>query len=525
MHPEATRVWRSTLFTVRMLSLVLASIAFSGVLWVTAPPGPGVQRSSAAYLGAAESLVQGHGYRMPTAAWNAPDSTTPLTHYAPGFSTAIALPMAMGFPPQQSARLVEALAAFVTMAVLVALVGDAVGMGTAAALGLALLVMPMMVDLHLMVLSEPLFLALVALTLATMVAAPDTPLAAGLCATGALAVRYAGLGIVAGVAVWAFAGSGPLKARLRRVGLALLPSAVAVAAGVWVAHASGGRVTRHLGFYGGLAGALADAGAVVAQWLVPTAHAVAWVWWPAVPAAIVLVAVMARGARRAHRLWQLLPADLPMQSSTNVPQLVAARVLGASAALGSAYVAALLAARLFVDGAFTFDARVMSPLILIATVAFAVTAATWWRSAGRLPRMALAVLLVAWGAASLAATRALAHESLTYGLDFAGDAWRGSPLLEWARAEGGGHPLYSNWPAVPYLFLDRPARGLPTSGDAATLRAFGDSVAAHDGVVLAFSVDDPDFVSGDSLVAGSGLRVLASFPGGRVLGRAADRAH
>ena len=524
MHPEATRVWRSSLFTVRMLSLAMASIAFSGVLWVTAPPGPGVERSSAAYLGAAESLVEGHGYRMPTAAWDAPESTTPLTHYAPGFPTAIALPMVMGFPPLQSARLVEALAAFVTMAVLVALVGDAVGMGAAAAFAIVLLLMPVMVDLHLMVLSEPLFLALIALTVATMVAAPDAPIAAGLCAAGALAVRYAGIGVVAGVVVWAVMGRGPFKGRVRRAALAFLPALLVILAGLWVARTAGGNATRHLGFYGGLAGALADAGRAVAQWLVPTPHAALWVWWLAVPAAAVFVAVLVAGARRARRLWQLLPQDLPMQSSTNVPQLVAARVLGAGAVLGGAYAAALLAARLFVDGSFTFEARLMSPLILIATLTFSVAVATWWRSAGRLPRTALALLLLAWAAGALATTRSQVNESLTYGLDFAGEGWRGSPLLEWVQADGARRPIYSNWPALPYLYLDRPARGLPTSGDPEALRAFGDSVAAHDGVVLAFSVDNPDFVSSDSLVAGSGLRVLASYPGGRVLGRAVDPA-
>ncbi len=524
MHPEATRVWRSSLFTVRMLSLVMASVAFAGVLWVTAPPGPGVQRVSAAYLGAAQSLVQGHGFRVPTAAWNAGDSTSPLTHYAPGFPTAIALPVAMGFPPLQGARLVEALAAFVTMAVLVALAGDAVGMGTAAGLALALLLMPVMVDLHLMVLSEPLFLALIALTMATMVAAPDTPVAAGVCAAGALAVRYSGIGVVAGVAVWALLGGGPPKARLRRAAGALAPTVVLGLAWIVTVRSVGGAAIRHLGFYGGLPGALADGGETLARWLVPTVQPAGWVWWVAVPAAVVVAAVLTAGGRRAYRLWQLLPQDLPMQSSTNVPQLVAARALGASAVLAGAYAAALVGARLFADGSFTFDVRLVSPLIMIVSLAFAVAAATWWRSAGRLPRLGLAVLLLVWGGASLAATRTRVHESMTYGLDFAGDAWRGSPVLEWVRADGIRRPMYSNWPSLPYLYLDRPARGVPSSGDAATLRAFGDSVAAHDGVVLVFTLDNPAYVAGDSLVAGAGLRVLASYPGGRVLGRAAAGA-
>ncbi len=523
MHPEATRVWRSSLFTVRMVSLVMGSIAFSGVLWVTEPAGPGLQRISAAYLGAAQSLALGQGLRVQEAPWDAPDSTSPLARHAPGFPTAVALPIALGFPPVQSARLVEALSAFVTMAVLVAMAGDAVGMATAALLGFALLLMPVMVDVHLMVLGEPLLLALFALTLATMVAAPDTPFAAGLCAAGALAVHYVGFGAVVGVAAWALLSNRPWSTRLRRAGLALLPTAVLGVGWLVVAGPSAGAVFHRLGVYGGLPDALADGGATVARWLVPTATQVGWVWWPAIPVAAAVAAVMAIGGKRAHRLWQLLPRDLPTQSSTNVPQLFAARVLGAGAVLGGSYAAVLVGARLFADGAFTFDARLLSPLLMLASLSFAVAAATWWRSAGRLPRMALALLLVSWGGASWMASRDHVHESLTYGLDLASDGWRRSPLLEWVRADGSRRPLYSNWPSLPYLYLNRATRGVPASGDAATLRAFGDSVTAHDGVVLAFAADNPAYVSGDSLAAGSGLRVLAEFPGGRVLGAAAAR--
>jgi hypothetical protein len=524
MNPEATRVWRSSLFSVRMLSLVMASVAFSAVLWVSEPPGPGLQEVSAAYLGAAASLVEGRGYRVPTARWDSPDSTSPLARYAPGFPTAVALPLALGFPPAQSARLVEALSAFVTMAVVVAMAGDAVGMGAAAMLAIALLVMPVMVNVHLMVLSEPLFLSLVALTLATMVGAPDTPLAAGVCAAGALAVRYVGAGVVAGVVVWALMSNRTATTRVRRAGLALLPTALLGVGWLVAARASAGAVFHRLGVYGGLPGALADGGGTVARWLVPTAHDAGWAWLPALAAAGVVIALTTAGAARARRLWQLLPQDLPMQSSTNVPQLFAARLLGAGAVLGVSYAAVLLGARLFGEGSFTFDARLLSPLFLIASLTFVVAAATWWRSAGRTPRLGLTLALLAWGAASLAASRTLVRESLTDGADLARDSWRRSALLEWVRSDGAHRPLYSNWPSLPYFYLDRPARGVPTSGDAATLRAFGDSVAAHDGVVLVFAVDNPAYTRADSLVAASGLGVLAEWPEGRVLGRAASHA-
>ncbi|OYV74334.1 MAG: hypothetical protein B7Z72_00410 [Gemmatimonadetes bacterium 21-71-4] len=80
--------------------------------------------------------------------------------------------------------------------------------------------------------------------------------------------------------------------------------------------------------------------------------------------------------------------------------------------------------------------------------------------------------------------------------------------------------MYSNWPALSYLYLGRPARGLPQSADPQTLRAFDDTLVAHGGVVLAFLAPNPDYVSPDRLASALGLRIVATFPDGRVLGPA-----
>ena len=520
LNPDATTVWRSSLFTVRLLSLVMASVAFAGVLWVTGPQGPGLQTSSAAYLGAAESLVDGRGLRAPTAPWDSADSTARLTHYPPGYPIAIAVPQALGLPGTESARLVQALAAFVTVAVLVAVVGDAAGVGTAAAFGLALLVMPVMVDTHLSVLSEPLFFALLALTLGVMVAAPEAAFAAGLCAAGALLVRFTGVSAAIAVALWMVVGRPSWRAAWRRAAVALAPTAALAAGWLWIARGSALGAMHGLRLHDGLAHALGDGAMTVAQWLAPAAPGASWSWLAAVAVGAAMLAVLVAGTRRVRRLWQLLPKELPLRSSTNVPQLVAARVLGACALLAGAYAAVVVGARLFAAGDFTFDARIMSPLLLLVAVAFAVAAAGWWRSARRELRAGLIVLLVAWGAAAFVASRNEVRQSLGPGLDLANDAWSESPLLEWVRGDGNRRPLYSNWPAVPYLYLGRPVRGVPSSSDAATLRAFGDSVRARGGLVLAFTAADPPAVPVDSLAVGSGLQVLARYPGGVVLGPA-----
>ncbi len=517
---DATTIWRSSLFAVRLVALVMASVAFSGVLFITEPAGPGLEPASASYLGAAESLASGHGFRVPTAPWNSADSTSSLTHYPSGFSMAIAGPTALGLPAAQAARLVEALSAFIAMAALLAIVGDAAGAGAATLLGLALLVMPATVDLHLSVVSGPLFLACMAFTLATMVAAPDQPLAAGLSAAAALLVRFSGVAAVVAAVLWALTRRGAPRDRARRAVVAAAPALLLLLAWLVATHGAGARAARRLGVYGDWERSISGGARTLTMWLAPTAHAVPGAGWVALLVAAGVAAMLVVGTRRAYRLWRLLPADIPLHSSTNVPQLIAARVLGASALLGGCYALAVLAARLFADGGLTFDGRLLAPLIVLVAVAFSVAAATWWRSVRRAARAGLLVALAAWGGGSLAASWRHAHDALEHGADLANDAWRESLILDWARTDGGSHPLYSNWPAVSYLYLGRPARGLPPSADPQTLRAFGDTLSAHGGVVLAFLAPNPAYVSPDSLASALGLRVVATFPDGRVLGPA-----
>lgn len=517
---DATTIWRSSLFAVRLTALVMASVAFSGVLFVTEPPGPGLQESSASYLGAAESVARGDGFRAPVAPWFSADSSSSLAGYPPGYSAALALPVAMGFPAVQAARLVEALSAFVAMATLIAMVGDAVGAGAAVLLGLALLVTPPLVNVHLFVLSEPLFLACLALTLATMVAMPEQPLAAGVCAGAALLVQYAGIGAVIAVVVWTLGRRGTWRVRVKHTALAMLPSVLLAAAWCVSTHGVGAAIGPRLGAYPGLAHALANGGATLTRWLVPRSHAVWWGRWIALLAAVGVVAMLVSGSRRSYRLWRLLPEGLSTQSSRTVPQLIAARVLADSALLAGSYAAVLIGARLFANGQIVFDYRLLSPLVMLASVAFAVAAANWWRLAVRPARVVLAVLLVVWGGAAAAASWRQAHEALEYGAGLAHETWRRSAMLEWTRNDGARYALYSNWPSLGYFYLGRPARGLPEADDPATLRAFADTLASRGGVVLAFSARNARYPLPDALVRAGGLRVIATFPNGRVLGPA-----
>ena len=492
---------------------LLGILAFALVLAVTDPPGPGLDPDALSYMGAAESLVTQGTYRIPTAEWTSADSTSPLAHFPPGFSTALAIPVALGMAPPQAARLVNALAAAVTVITLVLVVGAATSMIAAALAGVALLVMPAMVTVHLSVLSEPLFLTLLALTLAAMVYAPDRPLRAGVAAALGAMVRYAGVSLVGAVVLWSLTRRAPWRERVRQAAMALLPAVLLVVA--WVVRtriATGGEhAIRHFALYGDLGPTLREGGATLRDWLVPPTDAE----WPvphraviAFVAAAALAVVIALGAHAAR-------ADTRSR---------AWRTLCACALLVGCYGTMILVSRLVADPAIPFDERILAPFLLLAATAAAVAIACWWRATGsRAARAAVGLALACWCAASASVAMGYGRFALDYGSDFAGEQWRSSPVLDWARTDGASHPLYTNWPAAVYFHLHRASYSLPTPDDSTTLAHFVDTLRRHDGRALVFDAPNADDVVARRLVEQPDLRVVARTSDGVVLAPVSPR--
>jgi len=92
---------------------LMGALACGIVVAATASPGPGLDPDAMSYLGAAQSIVESGVYRVPTSSWAASDTSSHSRISRPDL-TAIALPVAAGVAPVQSARLLVALAAFCT---------------------------------------------------------------------------------------------------------------------------------------------------------------------------------------------------------------------------------------------------------------------------------------------------------------------------------------------------------------------------------------------------------------------------
>ena len=489
--PDPARRWRVPL-------ALLAGVAAFCLVWlITAPPGPGLDPDSMSYVSASESLVHHGALRVPAFYdWARPDSTEPLAHFPPGLPTALAIPRILGVSEPTAARVVEATAALVTAATICLIVAGASGAAAGALAVLIVFATPAIVGTHLSILSEPLFYALLALTLAAMVWRPDHPLLAGIVAAAGSLVRYAGLSLVGAVVLWMFTRGGSARDRLRRALVAALPAIVAF--GAWLVRTrreTGGGV-RDVSVYGGFAATVHQGVDTMASWLAP---ALADGPLRTVVALAVLAAFIALAVAATRRLSHA--------GERHVSVTVSRRLLVATVMLAAVYVAVVVLSRLFADGAIPFDDRILSPVMLLLEIAAVVALAAWWRAQRIGLRAVAASALLLWWGASLAVSWSDARDAMTDGADYADTRWRSSPLVAWARGDGAGCVIFTNHPTALYFQAHRFSRGTPLDQPSDTLRALTDTIAARGGALVAFDEPDAEFaIPPDSVLRALSLR-------------------
>jgi hypothetical protein len=484
--------------------LALGAVAFVGVMALKAVSGPGYDPDSMTYVGQAESLVRFGTLHAPYADWSDADSTSPKGTFPPGFSLAISLPMLLGASAPRAAALVEAASALVGVTTLASLAEGLAGPWAALlAAGLALAT-PALIEVHFSILSEPLFLACLLLTLAAMIRAPDRPLRYGLVAGAASMVRYVGVALPAAAGLWAFAQPAPWRMRLRRAVLAGLPALGFQT--VWLIRNWIGTdpvPIEIISFDTHLGRTLEEARAALGSWLAPSLSESRW---ETPLAALVGLAAAAVAVRQVVRLpwrrWSLEPLT---------------RFVFAAGLLGLAHLAVLTYARVFVGHEIPFDDRLLSPLFLLGDAGFAIMLALSWPRWSRWLRAAAVLALAVWFAGAGRSLRDLVRDVRESGWDYNSYAWRDSPLVRWIRTDGRNHELFSNNPVPIYFQAGRPSREVPMSTNSDTAAAFGRVLAARHGAMIGFS--DTTWLPEarpDSLAHLLGLQEVARFPDGTV---------
>jgi hypothetical protein len=450
------------------LALALGITAAVGVLWSMRPPGPGLDPDSMSYLAAADSLERAGELRVPFAEWSSRDSTARLRDFAPGFSAAIAALETTGVSSERSATWVEAASAFATVAGSTLLVSAATTPAFAAAAAVVVLVTPALVEDHTIVLSEPLFLALLVAVVALAAVERPRASALGVVAAAAVMVRYAGLSLVLAAAVRAALAAATRRRRFLAAALAGAPGLLAFV--LWSRWAGG---AREYGWKGDFGATILEGWSTLQQWLVPGAPPSRASAGLAIAALAVLALLVARGARRAR-----------------VASPAAFRLLAATGIVAPSYVTLVTFSRLFADAAIPFDNRIVSPLFAVATLAVATAIGVQWGTLGPSLRTAVVVAAGIWCVASANVTLRELSDLRADGWGYASAEWIGSDLRKWLLASGARYELFSDNPPSLYSLTHRSSRSLPESIDPQTLRRLAEILRDRPSAVIAFQEPD-----------------------------------
>jgi hypothetical protein len=158
----------------------------------------------------------------------------------------------------------------------------------------------------------------------------------------------------------------------------------------------------------------------------------------------------------------------------------------------------------------------LAPLFVFAAIILAIAVRFWWRSARVPTRTIVTAMLVAWFGASYHTSQDEIDYAMEFGGDFGQEQWTASPLLAWARTNASRKILYANWPPAVFFHLHRPAHELPNDAADSVLRAFGDTVAARNAIVLIFDHPSPDHIDSTSVLRVTTLRRIARLGDGSI---------
>jgi hypothetical protein len=448
----------------RTVGLVLAVVAALLVAAGTRPPGPSLYGDSAGYLGAAQSLAGNATLRVPFAPYSSPDSTGPLSQWPPGYPALLAAAMRVGgVSAIESARIVDIVAAACTIGLVVLIVGSAAGPAWGVLAALAVAVTTSVVGTHLEVLSEPPFIALAMLTLALLVWRPERPLAAGLAAAAGVLVRYAGLGLAGGVALWALLRPGSLSARVRRAVIGVAPGVIVYV--LW----SAGRSVRVIHLDRQPAATVRRFAGSAMSWLAPS-YVGEGRW-----------ADMARLGLKGVLVIAIVALVVALVKS---PRRSAALTVATAAAILAGGVGGLLLVARLLESSVAFYDRMLAPVHALLTVALIAALAAWWEGASGTGRRIAGGLVCAWLLVSAGTSVRLIREARAQGLDHTRIGMAPSPVWAWVRDSAAGRPLYTNDPAEVYFQTGRPSRGLPWVMTADSVRAVCAALARRPGLIV-----------------------------------------
>jgi len=496
--------------------ILLAGIGTFLVLRAT-PEGLHLSDDSVAYIAGARSLLAGEGYR---AAWL--ESNRPVTHFPPGFSSALAFIGLFGLDPLRGARFLNALLFGFNAALLGILVWRMTPSLTAGLIAAALFVASGdLLQVHAAAMSEPLFIFLSLLAFWTFdlyFELPPSSVGRGiagewwwLAACGAFAgmaylTRYAGLALAATFLAAIVVLRSTWRKRFTSIGIFLagfLPFALG-----WALRnrlVAENTTNRVLAWHPITAENLRLGVYTFSSFLIPVEQ-----WRRALAQQPYLLEGLIFLVLAAALTWTLLQARHHLLKPRQAAELKrggkeSREVISFATGLYIfAYLASIIASMTLFDAATKFKLRILAPVfigLLILLVAFGI----WMRKKNRPLVIAAVILLMGLSVYKQSVT--LTHWSQG-GLGYASFQWYDSQAMAYLRELPDDVSIYTNEPAAVYLYTGRGVRVLPTPYDSATARErpdFEASVAAMQADIL------------------QGKAVLALFDGGENIAAESER--
>lgn len=432
-----------------MASLAVLSLAGLALVFYSTPWGIGVGYDSVFYLSSAQNLLQGRGLIWPVGT----NAYEPLIHYPPLYPLLLAGFGYIGVDLTAAARLVSGIL-FGVNVLLVGLLTARAARPCWVPIVVALLALgsPILLDVHLVAMTEPLFLCLLMLTLIALSVHLETGKAgfigwaAGFTALASL-TRYAGPALAAaGFMALLIFGHGGFVRRLRSgltfVGISLLPLLAWYVRNFLV---SGSASNREIAFHPPalvkLKGALVT---ISAWWLSPDAS-------PGVKkVGLVLVGLVIVGlfvwVIRRRTLSSVRADSQAVQPSLQAPTLLVLFIM--------AYTALLLASLTFVDASTRLNDRILSPIYLTSLTLIGVLVGSVLERTGK-PKAFTALFLIPsillLGSYGIRTT-ALVSEMRENGRGFTGQAWLSSETIALVQSMDIDGVVYSS-EALPLYYL------------------------------------------------------------------------
>ena len=433
------------------MALGACAVLGGGVLLQSSPWGLGLSPDSVVYIGAARSLLAGHGFSLPAES----ALFSPITHYPPLYSSLLAVTGVVAADPLDGAIWLNVAAFTINIYLSGFLLFAALGSWQLALLGSLFTVTGFsLVQAHTMAWSEALFIMLELLSLLLLLRYLEKPrkqilLIASTVAGLSVLCRYAGFALVAsGLTGILFLGARERRDKLTDalvfVGIAVLPVAF------WGArnwHLGGNAFNRTVSFHPTGLHQIFEVPGVLAGWfsfwlLTFDARVILWL------ALMITGFVLSFCYLRQPRSIDLRRADA----------LILVMVI-----VVASYMAMLSLSLAFLDAQIPVDSRTLSPIyvpsmiLLIALSTRFVLIAGSRSHAGLCVSICLALLL----AAQLQSSVYWLQSNYQNGIGYAGRVWRESQTLNRLKRMMPATVLFSNAPDVLYTLLNKPAVMIP----------------------------------------------------------------